>query len=288
MTQCVKEGFPGPAEDHNRQRKVAVINDFSSFGRCSIAVTLPILASMKVQCCPVPTAIFTNHTGFSSYSWTDCTEHMDDYILQWKRLGLKFDAIATGFLGSRRQIDFVFRFLEAFRTPETLVVVDPVMGDYGELYATYDPGLANSMRRFLEVADVLTPNLTEACVLADRPYDPHMTDAELEELCLRLSEKAKSVVVSGVARGDNLVNFTCGRGSRPCIIPAKRIGIDRSGTGDVFVSVLLGALVNGASFEDAVRAAANFVSKAVARSEELGIAPHDGLAFEEVLPELMK
>lgn len=275
------------AEDHNRQRKVAVINDFSSFGRCSVAVTLPILAAMKIQCCPVPTAMFTNHTGFPSYSWTDCTDHMDDYIKQWKRLGLRFDAIATGFLGSRRQIDFVFRFLDAFRTPDTLVLVDPVMGDYGKLYATYDSTLANSMRSFLDVADVLTPNLTEACVLADRPYDPGMTDAELEDLCGRLSVHAKNVVVSGIARGDCFVNYIHEKGLPPEQFPVKRIGVDRSGTGDVFASVLLGALVNGATFADSVRMAANFVSKAVARSEELAIPSHDGLAFEDVLSELI-
>ena len=97
--------------DHNRQRKAAVINDFTSFGRCSLAVTIPILSAMKVQCCPVPTAFFTNHTGFESFAWTDNTDHLDDYIREWKRLGLRFDAIQTGFLGSREQVDFVKRFI---------------------------------------------------------------------------------------------------------------------------------------------------------------------------------
>lgn len=274
-------------EDHNRQRKVAAINDFSGFGRCSLSVTLPILSAMKVQCCPVPTAIFTNHTGFPSYSWTDCTDHMDDYIVQWRRLGLRFAAIASGFLGSPRQIDFVLRFVMAFTTPATLVVVDPVMGDYGKLYATYDETLAKSMRRFLDVADVLTPNLTEACVLAGRPYDPQMPDAELERLCKGLgSHHASKIVISGVARGDSLVNYVYETGKTPTAFAVKRIGADRSGTGDVFSAVLTGALVNGTPFADAVRTAARFVSKAVARSEALGIPTHDGLAFEDVLSDL--
>lgn len=274
-------------EDHNRQRKVASINDFSGFGRCSLSVALPILSAMRVQCCPVPTAIFTNHTGFPSYAWTDCTDHLDDYIEQWKRLDLRFSAIATGFLGSRRQIDFVFRFIDAFRTPETLVVVDPVMGDYGRLYSTYDAELANSMRAFLDVADVLTPNLTEACVLADRPYAPDMTDADLESLCESLAVHARQIVISGIARGDSLVNYVYEKGKASQVFSVKRIGADRSGTGDVFVSALLGSLLNGASFIDAVRKAALFVSKAVARSEELGIPTHDGLAFEDVLSEIV-
>ncbi len=275
-------------EDHNRQRKVAAINDFSGFGRCSLSVTLPILSAMRVQCCPIPTAIFTNHTGFPSYSWTDCTDRMDDYIVQWRRLGLRFGAIASGFLGSPRQIDFVLRFVKAFRTPNTLVVVDPVMGDYGKLYATYDETLANSMRRFLDVADVLTPNLTEACVLAQRPYDPQMPDAELERLCRDLGgHHASKIVISGVARGDSLVNYVYETRKSPLAFAVKRIGADRSGTGDVFSSVLTGAIVNGTPFADAVRTAARFVSKAVARSEALGIPTHDGLAFEDVLSELM-
>ncbi len=274
-------------EDHNRQRKVAAINDFSGFGRCSLTVALPILSAMKIQCCPVPTAIFTNHTGFPSYAWTDCTDHLDDYVEQWKRLDLRFSAISTGFLGSRRQIDFVFRFIEAFRTPDTLVLVDPVMGDYGRLYSTYDDELAKSMRAFLDVADVLTPNLTEACVLADRPYSPDMTDGELEDLCDALAVHAKHIVISGIARGDDLVNYVYEKGSASQVFSVKRIGADRSGTGDVFVSALLGSLLNGASFIESVRRAALFVSKAVARSEELGIPTHDGLAFEEVLSEIV-
>ena len=148
--------------NHNTQKKAAVINDFTSFGRCSLAVTIPILSAMKVQCCPVPTAFFTNHTGFDSFAWTDNTPHLDDYIAEWRKLNLRFTAIQTGFLGSREQVDFVLRFLAAFRTPETIVCIDPVMGDYGKLYPTYDKHLAESMRGFLDVADILTPNLTEA------------------------------------------------------------------------------------------------------------------------------
>ena len=122
--------------DHNRQKKAAVINDFTSFGRCSLAVTIPILSAMKVQCCPVPTAFFTNHPGFDSFDWTDNTPHLDGYISEWRKLGLRFDAIQTGFLGSREQVDFVHRFIAAFKAPGTIVCVDPVMGDYGRLYPT--------------------------------------------------------------------------------------------------------------------------------------------------------
>ncbi|MBR6471144.1 MAG: pyridoxamine kinase [Victivallales bacterium] len=270
--------------DHNRQKKAAVINDFTSFGRCSLAVTIPILSALKVQCCPVPTAFFTNHTGYPSFAWTDYTDHLDDYIREWQKLHLRFDAIATGFLGSRRQVDFVQRFLEAFRDEHTLVVVDPVMGDYGQLYATYDSALAESMRAFLDVADILTPNLTEACVLANRPYDPAITDAELAKMCEFLTSRhANKVVVSGIARGSMLVNFVHERGQAPQIFAEPKIGNDRSGSGDVFASVILADAVNGVSFAESVHRASSFVAKAVARTVEMGIPEHDGLAIEEVL-----
>ena len=274
--------------DHNRQKKAAVINDFTSFGRCSLAVTIPILSALKVQCCSVPTAIFTNHTGYPSFAWTDYTDHLDDYIREWQKLHLRFDAIATGFLGSHRQVDFVQRFLTTFRDERTIVVVDPVMGDYGRLYATYDATLAESMRAFLDVADVLTPNLTEACVLANRPYDPAITDAELLELCQQLTSRhATKIVVSGIARGSELVNFVFERDCSPQLFAEPKIGNDRSGSGDVFASVILADAVNGVPFAESVQRASNFVAKAVARTVALGIPEQDGLAIEEVLTELI-
>lgn len=277
-----------PLPDHNRQRKAAVINDFSSFGRCSLAVALPVLSALKVQCCSVPTAIFTNHTGFPRFSWTDYTDHLEHYICDWQATGLRFDAIATGFLGSVRQIDFVRRFVAAFRTSATTVVVDPVMGDYGRLYPTYDPTLADAMRGLLEVADVLTPNLTEACVLTQRPYDPEISDAALASICAELTAcRADRVVISGLSRGTDLVNFIYEKGALPQVCAQPKLGADRSGTGDVFSSVIVGDLVRGRGFAEAVRHAAAFVSRAVARTIEMELPTTDGLAIEEVLANLL-
>jgi len=274
---------------HNQQKKAAVINDLSCFGRCSLTVTLPILSAMKVQCCPVPTAIFTNHTGYASYAWTDYTDHLDDFISEWKKLGLRFDAIATGFLGSVRQIAFVRRFLDAFRDAGTLVAVDPVMGDYGKLYSTYSTDLAQSMRQLLDVADILTPNLTEACILAEVPYNPAPSNAELSDLCERLGEgHARNIVISGIERGDDLLNVVFEKGQPPVFLSERRIGCDRSGTGDVFFSVILGNAVNGVPFVESVRRASAFVAKATAHTSELGIYEEDGLAIEDVLKELVQ
>ena len=153
----------GTPMSHNTQKKIAVINDFSGFGRCSIAVSLPIISALGIQCCPLPTAIFSNHTGFSSYFWTDFTPHMAEYADEWRKLDLRFDAITSGFLGSLRQIELVKDFFRRFKTPGTLTVVDPVMGDNGALYKTYTPEMAAGMRELVREADILTPNLTEAC-----------------------------------------------------------------------------------------------------------------------------
>ena len=274
-------------QDHNRQKKAAVINDFTDFGRCSLAVAAPILSAMKVQCCAVPTAIFTNHTGFEHFSWRDCTDRLDDYIRDWRATGLRFDAIASGFLGSARQVKFVRRFIDAFRTPKTLVVVDPVMGDYGKLYPTYDRNLAESMRELMSVADVLTPNLTEACVLANREYDPEIGDEGLEGLCSALAApRSARIVVSGIRRGDTIFNCVYKRGSRIEMIGTKAVGPDRSGTGDVFSAVIVGDLVRGTDFADAVRHAADFVRHAMERTVEMDLPVTDGLAVEEVLGDL--
>lgn len=271
------------------QDKAAVINDFASFGRCSLAVAIPILSAMKVQCCAVPTAIFTNHTGFPSFSWTDYTDHMDDYIREWKKLGLRFNAIQTGFLGSITQIDYVGRFLDAFREPGTIVCIDPVMGDYGKLYSTYSMELAEGMRKLLSVADILTPNLTEACVLAGHSYDPQMPDSNLTAIAKEISEpNGAKVVITGIQRGGAIFNFVWERGRHPFVHGERKLGEDRSGTGDVFSSVILADAIHGVPFAKSVVRASNFVASAVKRSIELDIPVKHGLAIEEVLGELVE
>lgn len=274
---------------HNHQKKAAVINDFSGFGRCSIAVSLPILSAMGMQCCPLPTAIFSNHTGFDSFFWTDYTRHMTDYMMEWKKLDLRFHAIATGFLGSVRQIEIVQQFLELFRTEETIVVVDPVMGDNGRLYPTYTMEMAERIRELARHADILTPNLTEACILTGRPYRTDFSEAELEEMCGELHEMgAEKVVITGLDQGDSFGNFVSQRGQRYCVISVPKAGASRSGTGDVFSAIVTGNAVNGVGFAQSVHQAASFIAAAIRRSEELDIPRTDGVAFEEVLPRLMQ
>ncbi len=272
---------------HNRQKKLAVINDFCGFGRCSLTVSLPIVSALKVQCCPIPTAVFSNHTGFDEFYCTDFTEHMEAYTAQWETLDLRFEGILTGFLGSPAQIGIVHRFLERFKTAQTVTVVDPVMGDNGRLYATYSPALAAEMKTLLPYADILTPNLTEACLLADVPYCPTMGEQELYALCEALHAMGpQKIVISGLERDGDLENFIYEAGRPPVTVREHRVGSCRAGTGDVFSSIVAADVVNGMELVAAVRHASAFIAKALRRTMELGIPETDGVCFEEILTEI--
>ncbi len=273
---------------HNHQKKAAVINDFSGFGRCSLAVALPILSAMKIQCCPMPTSIFSNHTGFDSFYWTDFTPHMDAYAREWEKLGLKFDAIETGFLGSVDQIHLVKDFLSRFKHEHTVVVVDPVMGDYGQLYTTYSIELAQAMGELVEYADIMTPNLTELCVLTGTHYQEQFSRDQLYEMCYRLSSRGpEKIVVSGLVLDERtLGNFVFERGKPARMLNREKIGPYRSGTGDVFASIITGCAVRGMGLVESVEKASDYITKTIRRTVELGIPTTDGICIEEYLTEL--
>lgn len=173
---------------HNNQKKIAAINDYSGFGRCSIAVELPIISALKVQCCPVPTSILSNHTGFESFFFKDFTDSMQEYINEWKKLDLHFDGICTGFLGSHRQIAIVEGFFESFKTNDNKIIIDPVMGDYGKIYPTYTKETCQEMKKLIKYADIITPNLTEACILTDEEYNVLCSNQDLLRIARKLSD----------------------------------------------------------------------------------------------------
>lgn len=274
--------------DHNRQKKIAVINDISGFGRCSIAVSMPIISAMKVQCCPVPTSIFSNHTGFPQFFFDDYTQKMQEYIDNWKKLDLRFEAIQTGFLGSAHQIEIVKKFIEDFCRPHTIVVIDPVMGDHGNTYSTYTPEMCQAMKQLVGYADILTPNLTEACILTDTPFhEGHWTMHELHELAQKLSEQGpKKIVITGVPQNSYVSNYIYEEHGQEKLLRTLRIGSERSGTGDVFSSIIAADAVNRVPFEQSVRKASRFIKKCILRSIELGIPKTDGVCFEEFLTTL--
>lgn len=269
---------------HNHQKKIALINDMSGFGRCSIAVELPIISMLKVQCCPVPTSIFTNHTGFNSFYYTDYTDHMHHYTEEWKKLDLQFDGICSGFLGSEKQIDFVSDFIKAFKTDRTKVIIDPVMGDYGRLYPTYSVETSKRMKQLIPLSDIITPNLTEACIITGHTYHDKWHMKELTALASELSDMGPNkVVITGIIQGGYIANLCFEKGIEPRIIRCEKNGTQRSGTGDVFCSIIAADAVNGVDFHDSVKKATRFVKKCIARSIELDIPTTDGVCFEELL-----
>jgi pyridoxine kinase len=272
---------------HNHQKKIAAINDFCGFGKCSLAVSLPIISAMKIQCCPIPTSIFSNHTGYDSFYFTDFTSHMDKYIEEWAKLGLKFNGILTGYLGSFDQIEIVKTFLDRFKNPDTVSIIDPVMGDRGELYASYSGDLACGMRSLVKYADILTPNLTEACILTDTAYDPDPDDDALFNLCEKLSLMGpKKIVISGIERGEDLLNYIYVCGETPIKVISHKVGPCRAGTGDVFSSIIAADAVNGVELSESVCHAADFIAKCLRRTVELDIPKADGICFEEFLGEI--
>jgi len=286
LQALVWKGFP--MISHNRQKKIAVINDLSGFGRCSLAVALPIISMMKVQCCPLPTSIFSDHTGFPSFYYEDFTPSMEPYISEWKKLDLRFEGIMSGFLGSLTQIQIVSSFFRDFRSPETTVVVDPVMGDYGRLYPTYTEEMCRHMQQLVSCADIITPNLTEACLLTGTPYQERKWPLrKIAALAEQLSAMGPhKIVITGIPQGQFIANFCYEEGLPGKIIRTHKIGTSRSGTGDIFTAIIAADAVNGVPFSDSVRKASHFIKKCIARSVEMELPVTDGVCFEELMDKL--
>lgn len=271
-----------------RQKRIALVNDITGFGRCSVTVELPLISAMKIQACPLPTAILSVHTGFPDHYLDDYTERMAPYIASWEKNGLAFDGICTGFLGSAEQIAIVLDFIRRFKGAGTRVMVDPVMGDYGKLYPSYTQEMCDKMRSLLGIADLVTPNLTEACQLLDIPYptDGIVTDDELCEMAEALAARGpKQVVITGLHEGDTIKNFLYEEG-KIAIVRAPKIGGDRSGSGDAFAAIVAASLIRGEELEAAVQKAASFISRCLAYALELDLPWNYGLPFEEYLTEL--
>ncbi len=271
------------------QKRIALINDMTGFGRCAIAAMAPIISAMKIQTVPIPTAILSTHTQFPIYYFDDYTSRMPDYIQTYKDLHLHFDAIATGFLGSKEQVDIVIDFIRTFKKEKTFVLVDPVMGDHGKLYTTYTPEMCEKMKELVQYADVMTPNLTELVTLVDEPYPSQLpTFEKLSEMCEKLAKQGpQHIVVTGIPFNDKqILNFIYNTGEDYQIVMVDRIGKDRCGTGDVIAGVIAGSYLNGLSFYESVKKATKFASQCISYCEEQHVPHHYGLCFEEFLYQL--
>ena len=267
--------------------KVAAIHDLSGYGRCSLTVALPILSAMGVQCAVLPTAYLSTHTAFPNFTFLDLTEEMKKTMDHWEQLGLRFDAVYSGFLGGVEQIDIVAEFIRRFQRRGGLAVVDPVMGDNGRRYVTYTDAMCDATRSLAEKADVITPNLTEAAFLLQEDFYALPTDrAGFAELARRLSGGgARSVVLTGARDGENTIGAAVYDRERDCVefTLTDCIPGEYHGTGDVFASVLTGALLQGKSLVEASALAARFVRDCAARTYPQQTPPQEGVDFEPLL-----
>lgn len=275
--------------DHNVFKKVAVINDLTGFGRCALSVEMPIISHMGIQCCPVPTSIFSNHSAFSSFFSTDYTPNMRAYIEEWKKLKLDFDGILTGFYSSKEQIDIAIEFIQHFAKKDGIVVVDPIMGDNGHAYSTYNDTMCNKMSEMVRYADVLTPNLTELCILAGQKFDENLNNNEIARLCekvkFNLINKNAVIIVTGIKRGNYITNLIYSAG-KVDYVRKRKVGDTRCGTGDVFASIIVAGLVKGYDVKKSVKMAADFVSDCIIESDRINMPKTDGVCFEKILRKL--
>lgn len=260
-------------------KRMALLNDLSCFGKCSLSVAMPILSACGVETVPLPTAILSTHTaeGFGDYAMRDLTDEMKTFAAHWRQLQIKFDGICTGFFASVEQLRFARGFLRDFSSPETLVVVDPVLGDNGALYGCFTDDFVAAMRALCESAQLITPNRTEAALLAGCGMD-----APVDELFKKLT--VPNVIITGVCRGAEIGYCARLNGEyieifRPCLPQTLH------GTGDVFVSALCGELMNGKDLPHALALAAKFCDDCVQKTAERGEAHWYGLAFEDKLKE---
>ena len=280
-------------KNKTHQKRVAAIHDLSGFGKCSLTVALPILSAAGIETSALPTAILSTHTGgISGYTYRDLTEDMRPVMKHWKSLDIKFDAIYTGFLGSFEQLDIVKEFFDAFRQEDNLILVDPVMGDNGELYTVFTREFAAGMRMLCQKAAIIVPNLTEAALLLDEPYHPGpYTHAYIESLLRKLGALGpQKVVLTGVYfKEDELGAATYDRTTDTIdYVFTQKIPGYYHGTGDVFASALLSALLNDFSLIDAAAIAVHFTTDSIRRTYKAKTDYRFGVNFEQSFPDFLK
>lgn len=266
------------------QKKIAIINDLAGYGKCALTISIPVISSMKAACCPIPTSIFSNHTGFPNFHFRDLTDDMVPYIENWKKLNISFDGIISGYLGSEYQIDIVAGFIRDFKKDNTCVVIDPIMGDHGKTYSAYTPAMCNKMKELVKYADILTPNVTEACILTDTPYKNSWQRKEIIEIAEKLCTMGPSkAVITGIGQKTYITNLCYVKDEEPVFISTHKIGTGRHGTGDIFSSMIAADAVKGVDFRVSVRKAALFIKKCIQHSIELGVPEPEGVVFEDLL-----
>ena len=271
------------------QKKVLALHDLSGFGRSSLVPIIAVLSAGGHQCVPLPTAVFSTHTAIPNWVTTDLTSAMQGTIEQYDALGLRFEAVYAGFLGSADQIDRVREAAQRLRTPDGITLIDPVMGDNGKVYDTYTPEMCTRMRELCAITDIITPNTTEAAILMD--WDPCSRPRTAEEawewLRALRAQYGAQVVLTGLDFEQGKVGSGCLSDTGGTLSLHRRIDRYYPGTGDLFASVMLGALLNGHSLPAACERAGEYVKDCIAYTAEQQTDPMHGVQFEKLLYKLI-
>lgn len=262
-------------------KRAALLNDLSCFGKCSLTVAVPVVSAWGVEAVPLPTAVLSAQTVFPGYVLRDFSREMEEFSAQWEELGLEFDCIYTGFFANGAQIDFARSFMERFAKEDTLILVDPVLGDNGALYGCFGPEQTEKMRQLCRMAHVITPNRTEAALLTGLPVT-----APPRQLLDSLTEQlgVENIVVTGVEQEEQ-IGYLARLGERDVSIQYPKVPQTLHGTGDVFASALCGALLSGRRATAALEQAAEFCNACVEKTAQRQPAHWYGLAFEDVIKE---
>lgn len=273
-------------------KKVAAIHDLSGYGRASLTTIIPILSNMKVQVCPVPTAILSTHTGgFEGYSFIDLTDYMQEHIAHWKRLDLEFDCIYSGFLGSPKQIEIVADFIDYFGKKSKFIVVDPVMGDNGKLYSTMDNEMVVGMRNLIKKADIITPNFTEVMYLLGREYDKNIDIEKVKEYLKELSNMGPKIVIATSVpeieenKMDKKTSVVAYDRENDVFwrVSCRYIPASYPGTGDAYTSVVIGSLLQGDSLPMAIERGVQFITQCIMASYGFKYPKKEGVLLEKML-----
>lgn len=268
--------------------RVAAVHDLCGYGKCSLGIAIPILSAAGCDVCPVPTGLFSSHTAFPGWYMHDTTEMLSDYLAAWKNIGVEIDAVYSGFLGAPEQVDRI-RDLYAMY-PKALRVVDPVMADHGKVYPTYTPELCAAMAELAAGADILTPNLTEAAIILGEPIGDDwggedIPDEEAKRLVDALLAKgAKAVVLKGIQRGDGLIRNFVGTATGDFFeVNNEFLPYMLHGTGDLYCSCLLAAVMAGRTLREAVAFAGDFTHDAMIVSSKQPEFQARGVSFEPLI-----
>lgn len=273
-------------------KKVAAVHDLSGFGRSSLAVVIPILSTMGVQVCSLPTALLSTQTGgFEGYYFVELTEQLEGIIGHWKTLGLEFDCIYSGFLGSPRQVEIISAFIEDFSGNKPLIVIDPVMADDGKLYETMDEKMVINMRRLISKANIITPNFTEAAFLLQEKYQQEISEKEIKDWLVRLAERGPEIVIITSVPDCKAAKNTCvmaydRQDNRFWKVSCVYIPAHFPGTGDAFTSVIVGSLLQGDSLPIALDRGVQFITTAIRASYGYEYPRREGVLLERVLASL--